>query len=107
MSEDDLVAGLVQAGFETEVAAFSRLIERPPGEHFGDFGHVFLRVAAVYAERVQFHQLASIVFVQAAGSLGFVASRTLWTTIGTGAKDAPMRLVRGHAECHFGVRADA
>src|SRR5260370_10656761 len=103
MSEDGLVAGLVHAGFETEVAAFSRLIERPPGEHFGYFGDIFLRVAAVYAERVQFHQLAAIVFVQAAGLLGFVASRTLWTTVRPGAIAAPVRPVRGHADGDFRV----
>src|ERR1700674_3979169 len=122
MSEDDLGGGLMHARLEAEVAAFpphhaksgrdgdpacSRLIERPSGEDFGNFGDIFLRVAAVYAERVQLHHLAAIVFVQAAGLPGFVASWTLWTTIRTGAMAAPMRLVRGDAERDFGVRADA
>src|ERR1700687_234687 len=103
MSEDDLVAGLLHAGLEAEVSAFSRLIERPAGEHFGNFGDIFLRVAAVYAERVQLHQFAAVVFVEAAGLRGFVASRTP-STIGTGTVAAPVRLARGDAERTFRVR---
>src|SRR3981081_3493968 len=105
MSEDDLVAGLMHARLEAEVGAFSWLIECPSGENLGNFGDIFLRVAAVYAEGVQLHQFAAVVFVQAAGLLGFVGSRTLWTTIRTGAMAAPMRLVRGDAERGFGVRS--
>src|SRR5271155_3672095 len=71
MSEDEFVSGLVHAGLEAEVAAFFRRIEGPSGEDFGHFGDVFLRVAAVYAERVQFHQFAAVVFVEAAGLLAF------------------------------------
>ena len=77
MPEDDLGAGLVHARLEAEGAALFRLIEGPSGEDFGNFGDIFLRVAAVYAERVQLHQFAAVVFVQAAGLPGFVASRPL------------------------------
>src|ERR1700682_2490304 len=121
MSEDDLGAGLMHARLAAEGAAFpphhaksgrdgdpgfSRLIERPSGEDFGNFGDIFLRVAAVYAERVQLHQFAAVVFVQAAGLPGFVAAWTLWTTVRTGAMAAPV-LVRGDAERDFRVRPDA
>ncbi len=41
------------------------LPDRPSGEATGDFGHVFLGIAAVNAQRVQLHQFAAVVFVQA------------------------------------------
>ena len=42
------------------------LLQRPSGEDAGNLGDIFLRVAAIHAERVQLHQLAAVVFVQAA-----------------------------------------
>ena len=43
-----------------------RLCDGPAGEAARHFDHVLLRVAAVDAERVQLHQLAAVIFVQAA-----------------------------------------
>ena len=44
----------------------TRVGDRPSGEAFCDLDDVLLRVAAVDAERVQFHQLAGVVLVDAA-----------------------------------------
>ena len=78
MSEDDLVSGLVHARLEVEAAAFVGLLDGPAGKDLCDFGDIFLRVAAVHAERVQFHQFAAVVFVQAAGLPWlWIALRTL------------------------------
>ena len=42
------------------------LFDRPTGEAARHLGDIFLRVAAVDAERVQLHQFAAVVFVEAA-----------------------------------------
>src|SRR5208283_2905965 len=91
MSKDDPVAGFVHVRLVVEAAAFFRLVERPPGEHLRNLGDIFLRVASVYAEGMQFHQLAAVVFVQAAGLLGFGIARLPRTICRTGAIAAPMR----------------
>src|SRR6185437_13067547 len=62
--QDDLFAIVVPARIEGEAAAVTRLLNRPAGEGASNFGDVFLRVAAVHAERVQLHQLASVIFVE-------------------------------------------
>ena len=66
VSEDDLLAIVVNPRFEQEVAAYSRIADRPAGERPRHLGDVLLRVAAVDAERVQLHQLARVVFVEPA-----------------------------------------
>ena len=66
MPQHVFVAGLVHAFFENEAATLSGLLQRPAGQDAGHFGDIFLGVAAVYAERVQFHQLAAIIFIQPA-----------------------------------------
>ena len=53
-----------------------RLPDRPAGEGARDFDHVLLRVSAIHAERVQLHQLAAVIFVQAA--LLFLALLRHW-----------------------------
>jgi hypothetical protein len=45
----------------------STTVDRPAGERAGDLGDVLLRVAAVDAQRVQLHQLAAVVLVEALG----------------------------------------
>ena len=103
MSEHDFVAGLVHARLEAEVPTFIRLLQRPTGEHLGNLGDIFLRVAAVYAESVQLQQLAAVVFVQAAGML-VLPPRSRRTIIQT----APITaLVRRDAERDVRVRPDA
>ena len=47
-------------------AALSWSADRPAGERPGDLDHIGLRVAAADAERVELHQLAGVVLVQAA-----------------------------------------
>ena len=70
VAEDDLRAVVVTAGHELEFAGLR--VDAPAGEAAGDFLHVLLRVAAVDAERVQFHDLAGVVFVDAADLLRLV-----------------------------------
>ena len=65
VAEHDLLAGIVQARIEAEAAAEPRRLNRPAGERARDLGDVLLRVAAVDAERVELHQLAPVVLVQA------------------------------------------
>ena len=60
-----LLPVIVARGPEQERAALARPIDRPPGEGTRHFGDVLLRVAAVHAERVQLHQLARVVLVEA------------------------------------------
>src|SRR5215213_8329946 len=50
-------------------AATTWLKDGPTSKTTGDFLHVFLCVAAIDAQRVKFHQLACIVFVDPASSL--------------------------------------
>ena len=66
LAEDDLLARVVHLRPEDEPAALLRTIDGPAGQRARHFDDVFLRVAAVDAERVQFHQLAAVVLVQAA-----------------------------------------
>src|SRR5262245_45710037 len=66
VSENVLVARFVGALVEAETSAALRLIDAPAGQHLGQFGDVFLRVAAIDSERVQLHDLARVVFVQPA-----------------------------------------
>jgi hypothetical protein len=66
VAQHDLLALVVQLVVVEEAAAFTRLLNAPAGEAARHFGDVFLRVAAVHAERVQLHQLAPVVLVQAA-----------------------------------------
>src|SRR6266850_5035277 len=48
----------------SDLGAPARILDRPSGERARDLGDVFLRVAAVHAERVQLHQLAAVVLVE-------------------------------------------
>src|SRR5262245_44284425 len=62
-SEHYLFAAVVDAWTEREPHIAARA-DGPTREASGDFDHVFLRVSAVNSERVQFHDLASVIFVQ-------------------------------------------
>src|SRR5262245_65240969 len=63
--DHDLLALVVHRGPEEKAPLDPRAIDRPAGEGACDFGDVALRVAAVDAERVQLHQLARVVLVEA------------------------------------------
>src|SRR5439155_21207430 len=72
MSENDLVAGLVHTLLERK-AALLGLLQSPSSENSRDLSDILLSVSAVYPERVQFHQLAPVVLIQAAApSLGLL-----------------------------------
>src|SRR5262245_51371543 len=63
LAEDDLLTLVMQAGTKDEARVRLRH-DRPSGEATRYLGHIFLRVSAIDAERVQFHQLATVIFVQ-------------------------------------------
>ena len=56
---------VVKTGLEPEAPAAARSVDRPSREGTGDLRDVLLRVAAVYAERMQLHQFARVVLVEA------------------------------------------
>src|SRR6266700_4544101 len=70
LAEDNFLARLMAALFETEVSTFARLANCPAREDARYFRDIILRVTAIDAEGVQFHQLASVVFIQAV-TIGF------------------------------------
>src|ERR1700733_9702962 len=65
MSENELGTGLVHARLAAESEAFERLLDRPSGKNFGDFGDIALRVSAIHADCMQFQQLAAVIFIEA------------------------------------------
>src|SRR4051794_14479333 len=69
LPEHDFFARLVPALIELEFPTLLRLLDGPPGEDLRQFGYVLLRVAAVDAQRVKFHNLARVIFIQSAGTL--------------------------------------
>src|SRR5215216_6465277 len=68
-------------------SATARLEDGPTGKTARHFLHVFLRVAAVDSERVQFHQLARVVFVDAAPLL-------LWSKRTTGVWTDALKIIK-------------
>src|SRR5207249_1250079 len=81
--QEDLRAGIVTVRVKREQPLLEGITERPvrtgrkvdarAGEDTRERLHVGLRVAAVYAQRVQLHQLARVVLVdRVAGVLGVV-----------------------------------
>src|SRR5207244_1491353 len=75
-AEDDFLAIIVHERSVVEIAALTRLANRPARKAARHFRHILLCVAAIHAECVQFHNFAAIVFVQA-------ARRTLGIGIGS------------------------
>ena len=57
-------SALVALRREYKVSAELRPIDGPAGEHARHLRHVGLRVAAIHAQRMQFHQLARIILIQ-------------------------------------------
>src|SRR5207237_6820807 len=56
---------VVETRREPKSAPLPRALDRPAREGARDLGNVLLRVATVDAERVQLHQLAAVVLVEA------------------------------------------
>src|SRR3984957_13113392 len=81
MSENKFGPGFVHARVVLESAAIVRLVNCPASKNFGSFGNVTLRIAAVHAERVQFEQFTSVIFVQASVLLGILFGRARRITI--------------------------
>ncbi len=63
VTEHDLLARIVHSRLEAEAATLARTGNGPTGKAPRHGDHVVLRVAAVDAERVQLHQLATVVLV--------------------------------------------
>src|SRR5579872_3471795 len=74
-AEDKFRSGFVHARLVFEITALIWFIDRPAGENIRNFGYVALRIAAIDAERVQFHQLTTIIFVESAGALPLIWPR--------------------------------
>ena len=66
MPEDRLFLGVVPIGAEHEARTFATPErQRPAGERTSDFAHVILCITAIDAKRVQLHELARVVFIEA------------------------------------------
>src|SRR5262249_28366162 len=65
VTEHNFRPRFVHALFKFEATAFAWLLDRPSCENARYFRHVSLRVAAIHAQRVQLHQFAAVVFIQA------------------------------------------
>ncbi len=66
MPQHVLVSGFMHPFLESEAAALFGLLQGPSGEDTGDLSNIFLGIAAVHTERVEFQQFAAIVLIQAA-----------------------------------------
>src|SRR6185369_8496403 len=69
MPQHHLLAIVMECRREAEATAQPRVLDRPAGEGASHFGDVFLRVAAVHAERVKFEQFTAVVLVQSTRTL--------------------------------------
>ena len=69
-AQDRLGALVVNTVVIEEVAALAGCANGPTGEAARDFDNVLLRVTAIHAERVEFQQFTSVIFVEAAFALG-------------------------------------
>ena len=69
LTEHGLRAGVMQNRIEAERGRFIRTFHRPAGEYTRGLCHILLTVSTVDAQRVQLHQLAGVVLVQATATL--------------------------------------
>src|SRR4029077_7633556 len=58
--------GIMQSLVKFKLRTLPRLLDGPACEAPRDFGHILLCVAAIDANRVEFHELAAVVFIQSA-----------------------------------------
>ena len=63
---EQAVAHVLRAEFAANLRLFAAQIDADSGQNPRELLHVALRIAAIDAERMQFHQLAREVFVDAA-----------------------------------------
>src|SRR5947209_15455791 len=66
LAKHDLGSGLVHTIVEPEVSASLRALDAPAGKNLGEFRYILLGVTAVYAERVQLHDLSRVILIQSA-----------------------------------------
>src|SRR5437667_12684725 len=78
VAQDRFLTGIVNPWLEIELRCALRPSNGPAGEATRDFLHVFLRVTAVDAKRVEFHQLALVCYVEAVYS--FIRHQSTHTT---------------------------
>src|SRR5579863_2186886 len=76
MAEHGLGTVVVQARIKKELRFALRLAQGPAGEAARHFNHVPLGIAAVDAQGVKFHELATIVLIEAPPQLVWTARRS-------------------------------
>ena len=64
MAKDDFLSVIVPLVVVFEAAAFTRIGNGPTGKAARHFSDIFLRIAAIHAQGVQFQKLAAIIFIQ-------------------------------------------
>src|SRR5438034_3093015 len=64
MTEDYLFFAVMHAGIEPELLIFAQIEDGPTRERARYSNDVVLRVASVNTHRVEFHQLAPVVFIE-------------------------------------------
>ena len=75
MPEHELRPGRMHSRLELEAAAFFWLFDGPSRKNLGNLGYIALRVTAAYAQRVQFQQFTSIIFVEATRAFALIGTR--------------------------------
>src|SRR5438093_12148258 len=69
IAQDRFLTGIVNPWLEIELRFALQPSNSPASEATRDFLHVFLRVTAVDAQRVEFHQLARVLLVETVSSI--------------------------------------
>jgi hypothetical protein len=73
LPKHDFLAGVMHRGPKDEAPTAARLFQRPARECARHVVNVLLRVSAVDAEGVKLEELARIVLVETAGTVGRIA----------------------------------
>src|SRR6476646_10943634 len=98
LSQNELRIRIVQSLVKLEFWILPRPLDGPPGKAPRHLRHILLRVTAINTERVQLHQLASVIFIQPAFVLLFLLS--LWWTPRERPSETPVsRLLPHGAPC--------
>ena len=64
LAQHCLQAWLMPALVKREARTLPRVFKSPARKHFRHFGHIRLRVPAVHPQRVQLHQLPTVVLIE-------------------------------------------
>src|ERR1051326_2050607 len=84
------IARLMCALIELEAAAKLRFFNAPTRENFGQLRNVFLRIAAIHAERMQLHNFTRVIFIQPARTVLGLRSRTRKAPMPTSVASRPI-----------------